>query len=159
MRASQASPSDPVEVSWSPPSAGATITAITGYYIIYGNGMNASVSSDITLAGLTTNANFIGQTVTVCTEFEQLSVQCTPTVVTGKYDNVYYDHFQIDAIMISSIYYSPVSDADLERQSICSCSSEVGITVGVVLILLCLVLVVVAVTVVMCYWLKRRCRV
>ena len=99
MRASQASPSDPVEVSWSPPSAEATITAITGYTIAYGNGRNASVSSDITLAGLTTNANFIGQTITVCTEFEQLAIQCTSTVVTGKYDNVYYDHLQIDAIM------------------------------------------------------------
>ena len=107
------------------------------------------MSADITSAGLTTNANFIGQTVTVCTEFEQLAIQCTPTVVTGIND-------QFDAIMLSSNSY-PVSDT--ERQSIPSCSSEVGIAVGLVIILLCLALVVVAISVILCCWTKRRCRV
>ena len=44
--ASQASPSDPVEVSWSPPSGGAT--TITGYTIFYGNEANISVPFYVT---------------------------------------------------------------------------------------------------------------
>ena len=44
--ASQTSPSDPVEVSWSPLSGGAT--TITGYTIFYGNGANVSVPFYVT---------------------------------------------------------------------------------------------------------------
>ena len=80
--ASQASPSDPVEVSWSPPSGGAT--TITGYTIFYGSGRNLSVPLSIASVGLITNANYIGQTIAVCTEFEQLASQCSSTVVEGK---------------------------------------------------------------------------
>ena len=83
VQASQVSPSEPVEVSWSPPSDG--VTTITGYRIFYGNGDNASVTSDVTLVGLTTNnVSYIGQTVTVCTEIELLASPCMSAVVIGK---------------------------------------------------------------------------
>ena len=79
VQASQASPSDPVEVSWSPPSDGAT--TITGYRIFYGNGGNGSLPSVVTSVSLTLNVNLIGQTVSLCTEAEQLTSQCTNATV------------------------------------------------------------------------------
>ena len=83
--ASQASPSDPVEVSWSPPSGG----AITGYTIFYGNGANLTLPLAATSIGLTLNGDYVGQTVSVCNEAEQLPShdQCTNTTVTdtGSY--------------------------------------------------------------------------
>ena len=84
VQASQASPPDPVEVSWSPPSYGAT--TITGYRIFFGNGRNVSVPLDITSISFNArhgNVSYIGQTVTVCTEAELLDNQCISTVVTG----------------------------------------------------------------------------
>ena len=78
VQASQASPSDPVEVSWSPPSDGVTIT---GYRIFYGNGGNGSLPSVATFILLDLNVNLIGQTVSLCTEAEQLTSQCTNATV------------------------------------------------------------------------------
>ena len=80
--ASQASPSDSVEVSWSPPSGGAT--TITGYTIFYGNGANLTLPSVATAISLTLDSDYVGQTVSVCTEAEQLAShdQCTNTTVT-----------------------------------------------------------------------------
>ena len=78
--ASQASSSDPVEVSWSPPSGGAT--TITGYTIFYGNGANLALPLAATSIGLTLDSDYVGQTVSVCTEAEQLPSQCTNTTVT-----------------------------------------------------------------------------
>ena len=75
VRASQASLYDPVEVSWSPPSDGATI--ITGYRIFYGSGENTSVTSVVRGVSLTpknANASYIGQDISVCTEVEQLDI-------------------------------------------------------------------------------------
>ena len=86
VQASQASPSDPVEVSWSPPSDGTT--TITGYRIFYGNGENISLPSNVNSIGLATrhaNVSYIGQRVTVCSEVELLDNQCVTTVVTGMY--------------------------------------------------------------------------
>ena len=77
--ASQASPSDPVEVSWSPPSGGAT--AITGYTIFYGNENSGSLPSVTTSIGLMLNGDYVGQTVSVCTEAEQLASQCANTSI------------------------------------------------------------------------------
>ena len=79
VQAIQASPSDPVEVSWSPPSDGAT--TITGYRIFYGSDGNGSLPPVTTSVSLTLNANLIGQTVSLCTEAEQLTSQCTNTTV------------------------------------------------------------------------------
>ena len=73
-----------MEVSWSPPSDGASI--ITGYRIFYGSGENASVTSDVSGASLTprlANVSYIGQNVSVCTEVEQLDIQCITTSVIG----------------------------------------------------------------------------
>ena len=82
VQAGQASPSDPVEVSWSPPVNGAT--AITGYRIFYGNGENASLPSVGTFIHLALNVNLIGQTVSLCTEAEQLASGCTSATVEDK---------------------------------------------------------------------------
>ena len=78
-----------MEVSWSLPFDGATI--ITGYTIFYGNGGNVSLPSVATFIHLDLNVNLIGQTVSLCTEAEQLTSQCTNatveitgTVVTGE---------------------------------------------------------------------------
>ena len=84
VEASQASPSDPVEVSWSPPSDGATI--ITGYRIFYGSRENASVTSDVSGVSLTPrfgNVSYVGQNVSVCAEVEQLDIQCIITSIIG----------------------------------------------------------------------------
>ena len=80
VQASQASPSDPVEVSWSTTSDGAT--TITGYRIFYGNGeKNISLPSAATSITFELNVNLIGQTVSLCTEAEQLASQCTNVTV------------------------------------------------------------------------------
>ena len=85
--ASQASPSDPVEVSWSPPSGGAT--TITGYTIVYGNEANLTLPLAATSIGLTLDSDYIGQTVSVCTEAEQLASQCTNATVTDTGTGIY----------------------------------------------------------------------
>ena len=82
VRASQASPSDPVEVSWSPPSGGAT--TITGYTIFYANGSNGSLPSHATSIGLTLNDDYVGQIVSVCAEAAQLASQCVNTSIGGE---------------------------------------------------------------------------
>ena len=83
VEASQASPSDPVEVSWRPPSDGAT--TISGYRIFCCGGKNILVPPDIISIHFTTSASYVGQRVTVCTEAEQLTSQCTnATVVIGE---------------------------------------------------------------------------
>ena len=81
VRASQASPSDPIEVSWSPPLGEGT--TITGYRIFYGHGANESLSSIATSIGLMLNTDNVGQTVSVCTEAEQLTSQCSNATVSG----------------------------------------------------------------------------
>ena len=72
VRATQSSSSAPVEVSWSPPFDGAT--NITGYRIFYGSGKIVLVPSvaDITLVGLKVDGNYIGQSVSIRSESDQL---------------------------------------------------------------------------------------
>ena len=72
VRATQSSSSSPVEVSWSPPSDGAT--NITGYRIFYGSGKIVLVPSvaDITLVGLKVGGNYTGQNVSIRSESDQL---------------------------------------------------------------------------------------
>ena len=75
----QSSSSAPVEVSWSPPTDGANTGIITGYRIYYGNGQNVSIqailssSNDIILTFyLRVNTDYVGQTVSVRSEADQL---------------------------------------------------------------------------------------
>ena len=77
----QSSSSAPVEVSWSPPTDGANTGIITGYRIYYGNGQNVSIQAilssskfnDITLTFyLRVNTDYVGQTVSVRSEADQL---------------------------------------------------------------------------------------
>ena len=151
VQASQASPSDPVEVSWRPPSDGAT--TITGYRIFYSSGMNILVPPDIISIHFTTDASYVGQRVTVCTEAEQLTSQCTSAaVITGE-----KRHFTDDFIyMMDFVFF--VSDPTASTSAKCTCSNETGIAVGVTVVLLLLVEVVIVFAVVLCGW-KRYNRI
>ena len=85
VRATQYSSSAPVEISWSPPSDGASI--ITGYRIFYGNGQSVLVPSvtAITLVGLKVDESYVGQIVSIRSEADQLySKLVNVSVVDGK---------------------------------------------------------------------------
>ena len=82
VQATQFSASAPVEVSWSPPSSGAT--NITGYRIFYGNGENAPVPSAATYIGLVLNKASVGETVSVRSEADQLASQLITVTVTSE---------------------------------------------------------------------------
>ena len=84
VQATQSSASAPVEVSWSPPSSGAT--NIIGYRIFYGNGENTIVPSVILGdVSLVLNEDYIGQKISVRSEADQLfSEFVTITVSVGK---------------------------------------------------------------------------
>jgi hypothetical protein len=73
-----------VEVSWSPPSDGANI--ITGYRIYYGSGKNASVPAVATYIGLRVNGDYVGQSISVRSEADQLYSELINTSITvGEY--------------------------------------------------------------------------
>ena len=73
-----------MEVSWSPPSSGAT--NITGYRVFYGNGENASLPSAATYIGLVLNKDSVGETVSVRSEADQIfSEFVNATVTNGKF--------------------------------------------------------------------------
>ena len=81
--ATQSSSSDPVEVSWDPPSSGDDV--ITGYRIFYGNGKNVSVNPIITSVGLRVTTNFLGQTLFIRSETDGIySELINVSVTTGK---------------------------------------------------------------------------
>ena len=83
VQATQSSSSAPVEVSWSPPSDGAT--NITGYRIFYGNGQSALVPSVATYIGLRVDGNLFGQNVSIRSESDQLYSELISVSVTmGK---------------------------------------------------------------------------
>ena len=89
VRATQSSSSAPVEVSWSPPTDGAS--SITGYRIYYGNGKNVLVPSVtvITSVSLKVDGNYIGRNVSIRSEADQLySELVNVSIVNGKY--MYY---------------------------------------------------------------------
>ena len=71
VRATQSSPSAPVEVSWSPPTDQGTFN-ITGYRIFYGSGQNISILSVLTSVGLVVSENYDGQTLSLRSESDQL---------------------------------------------------------------------------------------
>ena len=80
--ATQSSSSAPVEVSWSPPSDGAS--GIIGYRIYYGNGQNVFVLSVtiITSVSLKVDGNYIGQNVSIRSEADQLYSELVDVSVT-----------------------------------------------------------------------------
>ena len=85
VRATQSGSSDPVEVSWSPPSDAAP--AIIGYRIFYGNEQSVFVPSvtAITLIGLKVDRSYIGQNVSIRSESDQLYSELVNIFVTmGK---------------------------------------------------------------------------
>ena len=83
VQATQSSSSAPVEISWSPPSDGAT--NISGYKIFFGNGQSALVPSVATYIGLRVDGNFIGQNVSIRSESDQLySEFISASVIMGK---------------------------------------------------------------------------
>ena len=69
-----------MEVSWSPPSGGAGI--ITGYRIYYGNGENILILSVATSIGLRVDGNYVGQSISVRSEADQLYSELISTSVT-----------------------------------------------------------------------------
>ena len=80
VQATQSSSSGPVEVSWSPPSDKTNI--ITGYRIYYNNGENTSVQSVATSIGLQINGNYIGQSMSIRSEADQLYSELVNVSVT-----------------------------------------------------------------------------
>ena len=83
VRATQSSPSAPVEVSWSPPSYGAS--SITGYRIFYGSGQNVFIPSIaiITSVSLKVDRSYIGQNVSIRSESDQLYSELVNVSVTA----------------------------------------------------------------------------
>ena len=73
-----------MEVSWSPPSSGAT--NITRYRIFYGNRENVFVPSVVTNIGLEFNKDSVGETVSVRSEADQLASQLITVTVTSEID-------------------------------------------------------------------------
>ena len=71
VRATQSSPSAPVEISWSPPPDQGAFN-ITGYRIFYGSGQNISILSVLTSVGLVVSENYDGQTLSLRSESDQL---------------------------------------------------------------------------------------
>ena len=71
VRATQSSPSAPVEISWSPPPDQGAFN-ITGYRIFYGSGQNISILSVLTSVGLVMSENYDGQTLSLRSESGQL---------------------------------------------------------------------------------------
>ena len=65
VQATQSSSSAPVEVSWSPPSDGAT--TITGYRIFFGGGQNISVPAFVRMIGSVLGGN-IDQMIAIRSE-------------------------------------------------------------------------------------------
>ena len=78
MQATQASASAPVEVSWSPPSGGAT--TITGYRIFYGNGETTFVNATNTLS--VTIPGQVGEMVSVRSESAHVQLPSELIIVT-----------------------------------------------------------------------------
>ena len=81
VRATQSSPSAPVEVSWSPPTEGDV--NITGYRMFYSNGENVSVPVVITSVGLRVDRNYRGETVFLRSESDRLYSELV-NVTVGK---------------------------------------------------------------------------
>ena len=77
VRATQSSSSAPVEVSWSPPSDGAT-----GYRIFYGNGQIVLVPSVAAYIGLRVDGSYVGQNVSIRSESDQLYSELVNVSVT-----------------------------------------------------------------------------
>ena len=71
VRATQSSPSAPVEISWNPPPDQGAFN-ITGYRIFYGSGQNISILSVLTSVGLVVSENYDGQTLSLRSESGQL---------------------------------------------------------------------------------------
>ena len=84
VRATQSSPSAPVEVSWSPPP-GQEGFEITGYRIFYGSGPdNVSIPSMfVTSVSFRMNGSYDGQTVSIRSESNQLYSELV-NVTVGK---------------------------------------------------------------------------
>ena len=83
-----------MEVRWSPPSDGAN--SITGYRIYYGNGQNVFVQSvtTITLVGLNVDENYVGRSVSIRSEADQLHSELINVPVTiGKCCRMIQDLF------------------------------------------------------------------
>ena len=86
VRATQSTPSSLVEVSWSPPTNGAS--SITGYRIFFGDGENVLVPSVtiINSVSLKVDGNYIGQNVSIRSEAGQLySELVNVSVIDSKY--------------------------------------------------------------------------
>ena len=78
--ATQSGSSAPVEVSWSPPSDGASI--ITGYRIYYGSGKNTTVQEVVTSIDLRVDGSYVGQNVSIRSEADQLYSELISASVT-----------------------------------------------------------------------------
>ena len=71
-----------MEVSWSPPSAGAT--TITGYRIFYGNQENVFVAPIVTGVALNINQDAIGQMVSIRSEINHIASELISITIKGK---------------------------------------------------------------------------
>ena len=87
VRATQSTPSSLVEVSWSPPTNGAS--SITGYRIFFGDGENVLVPSVtiINSVSLKVDGNYIGQNVSIRSEAagQLYSELVNVSVINSKY--------------------------------------------------------------------------
>ena len=157
VQATQSSSSAPVEVSWSPPTDGAT--TVTRYRIYYGNGQSVLVPSvtAITSVSLKVDGNYVGQNVSIRSEADQLySELLNVSIIKGKYSIVALVAYSVTCTLIGLNFLILIADnvgaaIDTAMRS-CSCASEVGIAVGAVIVAVCLVVIVIIVIVVLCLW-------
>ena len=139
VQATQSSASAPVEVSWSPPSSGAT--NITGYRIFYGNGKNASIPPEFTgiIFILALNKDSVGETVSVRSEADQLASQLITVTVTSEID---YHNYYKDVFLTHDSWSILTAPTEAATKSSRSSALDVGVTIGVMLLLLCALSVV-----------------
>lgn len=132
VKATQTKASASVEVSWSHPSDGVTIS---GYKIFYGKGKNVSVSSSITGILLALNGDSVGEIVSLCSVANQLSSVPINVTITGELKiNTYNFCERVYMCIVTLIHL---------LGSLSTCTVEIGATVGVAILLVCLLSVLI----------------
>lgn len=142
VRATQSSPSSPVEVSWSPPTDQGAFN-ITGYRIFYGcSGENVSMPAAATSIGLRVEGGYEHQRVSLRSESDDLYSELV-NVTVGKV-------LIVVCITIMALIQNVVlfSDYDMAKYP-CGCSREIGATIGV---MICLVTVATIIVITVLHW-------
>ena len=104
----------------------------------------------ITLVGLIVDEDYVGRTVSIRSESDQLySELINVSVSSGKYN---YNAWLILVLLYFLCFQSSENVGAAIGTVMCSCINEVGIAVGAVIVVVCLVVIVIIVIVMLCLW-------